>query len=151
MKEYRAVAKNIRTSVTKAKIPADVVKGMHVGEALDVLTYMNKKAAGDVLKVVKSAAANAVHNFDAKIKNLYISDVRIDKGLQFRRMKAGSRGSPKFFDLHHAHITVVLKEVEDSSKEAKVSEAKKEEVVVAKAKKAAPKSAKKPVAKAKSK
>lgn len=120
MKEYKAVAKNIKSSVTKAQIPARIVKGMDIEEAIPVLRYMNKKAAGLVLKVVESAKANAVHNFDAKSDNLFISDIRVDKGLNIRRMRAGSRGSPIFFDRHMANITVVLRErLEDVEKVTK--------------------------------
>jgi large subunit ribosomal protein L22 len=93
MKTVKAIAKNVRGSVRKARIPAMVVEGMYVDEALPVLKYMPKRAALNVYKVVNSARANAVNNFGMNPENLVITRVQVDKGMTLKRFRPKSRGN----------------------------------------------------------
>lgn len=153
MKTIVAKAKNVRGSAQKARIPAMIVKGMTVTEALPILEYMPKSAAKDVYKVVNSAKANAVHNNNLDEDNLFIKDVRVDKSASYRRMKAGSRGGAIFFHKHFCHITVelgLLSEVEESKEETKDVKPVKKEAKTAKAEVKEAKAPKKKVATKKS-
>ena len=78
--ESRAVARYIRVSPLKARQVADLVRGKNIKEALGILRYTNKKSAPLINKVVKSAVANAEHNFDMDSDALYISEIMIDEG-----------------------------------------------------------------------
>ena len=60
--EARAQAKMIRVSPQKARLVVDLVRGKQVKEALGMLEYVNKSATPAIIKVVKSAAQNAVYN-----------------------------------------------------------------------------------------
>ena len=60
--EARAQAKMIRVSPQKARLVVDLVRGKKVKEALGILEYVNKSATPAIIKVVKSAAQNAVYN-----------------------------------------------------------------------------------------
>jgi large subunit ribosomal protein L22 len=104
----KSIAKNVKGSARKARIPARVVLGMKVEQALPVLQFMEKAAAKDVYKVVKSAAANAEHNFKLNAADLVIESIVVDDGFKLKRNKAGSRGGPIFFDRRYCHITVKL-------------------------------------------
>ncbi|GAB4285154.1 MAG: hypothetical protein Kow0081_2810 [Candidatus Dojkabacteria bacterium] len=106
-----AVAKNVRGSARKARIPAEVVKGMLVEEALPVLKYIEKSAAKDVWKVINSAKSNAIHNYGVAPENLVIENIRVDKGMRLRRYKAGSRGMARPIHKHFCHITVELRDL----------------------------------------
>ena len=64
--EARAQAKMIRVSPQKARLVVDLVRGKQVKEALGMLEYVNKSATPAIIKVVKSAAQNAVYNEGAE-------------------------------------------------------------------------------------
>lgn len=108
MAKVVAIAKNVKGSVQKIKIPVDVVRGMQVDYALSVLEYMPKRAAKEVWKVVKSAQANATHNQNLKSEDLYIHEIKVDKGNGFRRYRPGSRGNANPMYRYFSNISVVL-------------------------------------------
>lgn len=109
--EIKAVAKNIKSTPKKARIPADVVRGMFVEEALPILKYMPKKAALDIYKVVNSARANAVNNFNINPANLIIWEIRVDEGMKLRRGRPHARGSIRPFVRRFSTVSVTLKDI----------------------------------------
>ena len=121
--ESKAILKNLGISPKKVRIPAEVVRGMSVVEALTTLRFMRKSAAADLAKVIKSAASNAMNRFSANPENLLISEIRVDKG--GRRIKhyhpRAKGGGYYVWERGKSHITVVLK---DSSKKEVVEDKK---------------------------
>jgi large subunit ribosomal protein L22 len=108
---YRAVLKHTRISPRKARLVADLIRGMDVEEALSVLAYTRKKAAPVVGKVVRSAAANARRSPAAlETDDLFIQEIRVDKGVTLKRWRPRAMG--RAFPIHRptSHITVVLEE-----------------------------------------
>ena len=73
--EARAQAKMIRVSPQKARLVVDLVRGKQVKEALGILEFVNKSATPAIIKVVKSAAQNAVFNEGAQEDKLYINQI----------------------------------------------------------------------------
>ena len=73
--EAKAVAKTIRVSPQKARLVVDLVRGKTVKEALGILEYVNKSATPAIIKVVKSAAQNAVFNEGAEEDKLFIKEI----------------------------------------------------------------------------
>ncbi|MCX5779408.1 MAG: 50S ribosomal protein L22 [Firmicutes bacterium] len=110
--EARAVAHHIRVSPLKARQVADLVRGKAIKEALGILKYTNKKSAPLINKVLKSAVANAEHNFDMDSDALYVSAIMIDVGPTLKRMKPRAYGRADVMRHRTSHITVVLKERE---------------------------------------
>lgn len=110
--EARAVAHHIRVSPLKARQVADLVRGKAIKEALGILRYTNKKSAPLINKVLKSAVANAEHNFDMDSDALYVSAIMIDVGPTLKRMKPRAYGRADVMRHRASHITVVLKERE---------------------------------------
>jgi large subunit ribosomal protein L22 len=106
--EVRAVAKYIRMSAQKVRLVADLVRGMDVQEALNVLQFTPKAAAYEVRKVVRSAAANAEENLGISADELYIAEITADEGPTLKRGRPGARGRYKPLLKRSAHITVVL-------------------------------------------
>lgn len=102
--------KNAPTSPQKARLVADLVRGMNAVESLEVLSLIQKKAAGIIRKVVRSAIANAEHNTEANKEALVISRILVGDGLKFRRFRAVSRGRAHGFVRRRSHILVELKE-----------------------------------------
>ncbi|MCV5871492.1 50S ribosomal protein L22, partial [Escherichia coli] len=69
-----------RISPQKARLVADLIRGKSVDQALEILTFSNKKAAALVKKVLESAIANAEHNEGADIDDLNVAKIFVDEG-----------------------------------------------------------------------
>lgn len=110
--ESRAIARYLRVSPLKARQVADLVRGKDVKEALGILRYTNKKSSPLISKVVKSAVANAEHNYDMDSDALYISEILINEGPTLKRMKPRAYGRADVRRHRTSHITVVLRERE---------------------------------------
>ena len=110
--EVRAVTKYIRSSAQKMRLVTDLVRGMDVNEALDVLQFTPKTAAGQVRKTLASAVANAEENFGLSRDDLFIARITADEGPTLRRGRPGARGRYKPILKRSSHLTVVLEEKE---------------------------------------
>lgn len=103
----KAVLKNYRQSPRKVRLLADLVRGKKVKEALAVLTFADKRAAGPFSKVIESAAANA-KQAGREVDHLKIVKVAVDKGTVFTRFMPRARGSASPIKRRNSHITVEL-------------------------------------------
>lgn len=110
--ESRAIARYLRVSPLKARQVADLVRGKDVKEAMGILRYTNKKSSPLISKVVKSAVANAEHNYDMDSDELYIFEILINEGPTLKRMKPRAYGRADVRRHRTSHITVVLRERE---------------------------------------
>ncbi|CCO07804.1 50S ribosomal protein L22 [Desulforamulus hydrothermalis] len=106
--EARAVAKFIRVSPRKARMVVDLIRGKKLNEALAILRYTPNKAAAAVTKVVKSAAANAEHNYDMDKDELVITKIYVDQGPSLKRMMPRAMGRADIIKRRTSHITVVV-------------------------------------------
>ncbi|MDR1616370.1 MAG: 50S ribosomal protein L22 [Syntrophomonadaceae bacterium] len=110
--ESRAVARYIRVSPLKARQVADLIRKKNIKEAAGILRYANKKPARFIDKVLKSAVANAEHNYNMDSDILYVSEIYIDEGPTLKRMKPRGYGRADVMRHRTSHITVILKEKE---------------------------------------
>ena len=112
--KYRAQAKHIPMSPRKVRRIADMVRGMDVVSALDLLRFTPHTAASPVSKLIKSAVSNAEENFGADREVLFISEIFADGGPRHRLApyggRFGGRGRFKPIIKRSSHITVVLSE-----------------------------------------
>ncbi|MBV8445891.1 MAG: 50S ribosomal protein L22 [Candidatus Dormibacteraeota bacterium] len=90
--EVVATSKWVRTTARKARLVSQMVEGLPVAEALVVLTYSPRSAARDVAKVIKSAAANAEHNYNLDSSALRVARVEVDSATIIKRWRAKPRG-----------------------------------------------------------
>ena len=110
--ETRAVARYVRIAPRKARQVTELVKGKDAQEALAILKHTPKKGARLIGKVLKSAIANAEHNFEMNKNDLYVAEVRIDDGPTMKRWRPRMRGIPAPILKRTSHITVVVRERE---------------------------------------
>lgn len=110
--EARAIARYLRVSPFKARQVADLIRGKDVDEAVGILRYTNKKSAPLISKVLKSAMANAEHNYDMDTDALYVSEIYIDEGPIIKRMRPRAYGRADIRRHRTSHITVVVRERE---------------------------------------
>ena len=106
--EAKAILRSARISAQKARLVADLVRGMPVGKAANVLEYTNKKAAHMVRKVLLSAVANAENNLGADVDELKVSRIFVDEGPTMKRMHARAKGRGSRILRRTSHITVVV-------------------------------------------
>lgn len=108
--EAKAIARYVRLTPRKARLVADLVRGKSALEALDVLTFTNKKAAGIIKKVLNSAIANATNNFEMDEEKLFVSTIMIDEGPVLKRLKPRAMGRADIIKKKTSHVTVVVSE-----------------------------------------
>ncbi len=110
-KGYRAIAKYILVSPSKVRPVADLVRGKGYEEAVAILEAMPQKGARLILKVLKSAGANALNqNRKLDEESLYVSCLKIDEGPRLKRVWARSHGKRDILLKRMSHITVVVDE-----------------------------------------
>ncbi|OEF23032.1 50S ribosomal protein L22 [Vibrio rumoiensis] len=105
-----AIAKHnfARISPQKARLVADQIRGKSVEQALEVLTFSNKKAAELIKKVLDSAIANAEHNEGADIDDLSVAKIFVDEGPIMKRIMPRAKGRADRILKRSSHITVVV-------------------------------------------
>ncbi|NJN15966.1 MAG: 50S ribosomal protein L22 [Oscillochloris sp.] len=106
--EVKAVTRYVRISPLKVRLVMDVVRGMPVDRALGTLRYMPQKAAREVARTIKSAAANAEHNFDLDPDALIVKRIYADQGPVLKRFMPRARGMANRIRKPTTHITVVV-------------------------------------------
>ena len=109
--EAKAVAKTVRIAPRKVRLVLDLIRGKEVGEAISILKLTNKRTSPVVEKVLKSAVANAEHNYDMDIDSLYISEVFADEGPTLKRFRPRAQGRATKINKRTSHITVVVSEM----------------------------------------
>ncbi len=112
--EVKASAKKIRLSPRKVRLVIDLVRGAKVNDALDQLMFVNKGPKNTVVKLIKSAVANAVNTYDLSEDNLFIKEIRVDEGVTLKRWMPRARGRATPVRKRTSHIMLVLGEVKDS-------------------------------------
>lgn len=111
--EAKAITKYVRVSPLKVRLVMDVVRGKPVDRALAELRYMPQKAAREVAKTIKSAAANAVENFDMIQTDLVIKRIYADEGPSLKRFMPRARGMANQIKRRTTHITVIVDDGQD--------------------------------------
>ena len=97
-----------RISPQKARLVADQIRGKSVDQALEILTFSNKKAAVLVKKVLESAIANAEHNEGADIDDVNVAKIFVDEGPTMKRIMPRAKGRADRILKRSSHITVVV-------------------------------------------
>ncbi len=105
----KASLTNYRQSPRKVRLVANAVKGKSLAAADTVLSYMPKRAAEPIQKLIKSAAANA-YNLGADTSTLVIQNIEVNKGLVMKRIRARAMGVAKRINKRTSHVDVTLGE-----------------------------------------
>jgi len=106
----QATLRNARMAAQKMRLVADQVRGLPVEQALNVLTFSNKKAAHMIKKVLESAIANAEHNDGADVDELRVARICVDEGPTMKRWRARARGRAAKILKRTSHVTVTVEE-----------------------------------------
>ncbi len=104
----RATARYVRVSPRKVRLIADQVRGKHIDDARSLLQFSRRSAAGDVSKVIESAAANAEANHDLIGDEMVVHSIRVDEGPTLKRFRPRAMGRATPINKRTCHITVAL-------------------------------------------
>ncbi|MBW2273316.1 MAG: 50S ribosomal protein L22 [Deltaproteobacteria bacterium] len=113
--EVRASLQNYRISAQKARLVANQVRGKGVEEAIDTLSVSQKKFAGPLSKLLRSAVANAENKNDdqhagIEVDNLVVKTITVDEGPSMWRIRPRAQGRASWVQKRSSHVTVVLTE-----------------------------------------
>ena len=106
--EVSATHRFSRLSPQKARLVADQIRGLPVEQAVELLSFSNKRAAAVMKKVLDSAIANAEHNEGADIDELKVGSVMVDEGPTYKRFRARARGRSTRILKRSSHIKVTV-------------------------------------------
>lgn len=105
---YTATHRFARISARKVRPVADLIRGKHADEALEILRYQPHRGARLLEKVLKSALGNAEDRRASTVDHLVVVDVRIDGGPMFKRVQPKSRGMANMIKKRTSHIRVTV-------------------------------------------
>lgn len=115
--KVQARAKYVRQSPYKVRLVLDLVRGMPVEQALATLDFTNRRAAPTIKKVLKSAVANAEHNFALDTDELFVAEAYADEGPTLKRWRPRARGRATRINKRTSHITIVVADEDDFQEE----------------------------------
>ena len=108
--EVKARLRFARISPRKARLVADLVRGKRSEESLNILTFTKKAAAKIIIKLLKSAIANATQKKTIDIDRLYIKQITVDQGPTMKRFQPRALGRATTIRKRTSHINIVLDE-----------------------------------------
>ncbi len=108
---------NLRISPRKVRLVAGLIRGKKVSEAQNQLAFLNKRSTDPILKLLKSAIANAKNNAKANEENLVVSRIFVDCGPVLKRHMPRAFGRAAAIMKRTSHVTIVLEEKETKAKE----------------------------------
>jgi len=111
--EVKASLKYLRIAPRKVRLVADLIRGKKVSEAILMLEFCRKRAARPLLKLLKSALANAKNNFNftpERLEKLYVKKLVVNEGTKLKRWRPVAMGSAHLIQKKTSHVELVLDE-----------------------------------------
>ena len=106
--ETKSIVRGVRLSSDKGRLVADMIRGKKVDQALNILTFTPRKAAGIIKKALESAIANAEHNDGADIDALKVKSIMVERGMFLKRFQARAKGRGNRVLKHTCHIFITV-------------------------------------------
>lgn len=113
-----AILRNCPTSPRKMRLVVDLIRGVDVNKALDILKFSPKEASGRVEKLLMSAIAN----WQAKNEGVRLEDTKlvvrtafVDSGRQLKRLRPAPQGRGHRIRKRSNHVTLLLESVNNAS------------------------------------
>ena len=110
---WQATHKYARISSRKVKLIVDLIRGVDVQEAMNMLKFTPNRAAIAVSKVLTSAIANA-NEAEANVEQLFVAEARVDEGPTIKRFRPKDRGRAHQILKRTSHITVVVEQEQEA-------------------------------------
>ena len=107
----KAQGKYIRQSPYKMRLVLNLIRGLDVQEALNVLTFTKRRAAVEIKQVLESAISNAEANYSLNVSDLYISKAIANEGPTLKRFRPRARGRAGRINKRTSHLLIELESV----------------------------------------
>lgn len=106
----KASLRGLRVAPRKVRLVADLLRGKHVEEALNILLFTEKKSAKPLEKLLRSAVANADQQGNVDVDNLYVGTINVDSGPTMKRFRPRAMGRAAPILKRTSHVTIGLEE-----------------------------------------
>ncbi|MBI4238005.1 MAG: 50S ribosomal protein L22 [Deltaproteobacteria bacterium] len=106
----KATFSHVRMAPTKVRVVANLVRGKRVETAMELLQFCTRRAAGPVLKLLKSALANADQRGGVDVDRLYVRTLTVNEGPRLKRSRPRSRGMAHPIVKASSHLQIELGE-----------------------------------------
>jgi len=123
--QYTAKLSFLRQAPRKVRSVGDLIKGLPVNEAEAQLLAQTRRPSKALLKLLRSAVANAKNNKQENVQHLFVESIRVDGGPMLKRMLPRARGSASPIQKKMSHVTLVLGVNENLKSRFKIVVAKK--------------------------
>lgn len=123
--EVKSTSKYVRLSPKKARDVAREIQGLPASSAMDILNFTPRKAAQLISKTLKTAMADAEHNFKLDAESLTVKEAVIGIGPALKRFKPRAKGSAGAIRRPTSHIFITLTDAEVPSKKTKSAKSAK--------------------------
>ena len=115
----KAVVRHVRMSASKARVVLDLIRDKDVQTADEILRFSERDAAIVIRKLLRSAVANAEHNDEQIVDDLYVSACFADEGKTLRRFRPRARGRASRIRKRTCHITIIVSRLPEDKLERK--------------------------------
>ncbi len=106
--EVIAKLKSLRIAPRKVRLVAGLIRRMPAEAAEKQLVFLNKASSLPVLKLLRSAMANAEHNFKLDKQSLWVKTITVDGGMTIKRFRPRAHGSAAPIRKRTSHVTLIL-------------------------------------------
>ena len=113
----KAINKNVRSSPRKINILLKNIRGKKADIAIRNLSFTRQRIAYEIKKTVQSAVANAEHNNQYDIDNLYIKEAYVGKSIVLKRFRARAKGRASGIKKPYSNLTIILSENNNKKEE----------------------------------
>lgn len=124
----KAELNKYRQAPRKVRLLAELVKGKKVEDAIALVSFSGKRAADPIVKLIKSAVANATHNFNLSADSLFVKNMRVDGGFVMKRGMPRAFGRSFLIKKRTSHVLLELESKEVAAKAKKVEKVEKKPV-----------------------
>lgn len=113
MQEATAKVTYVRIAPRKVQIVLDLIRNQPADKAMAILKHTPKAACEPLMKLLKSAMANAENNFNMDPNRLYVAEANVGQGPTLKRIRPRDHGRAFRINKKTSHITITLREVEE--------------------------------------
>jgi large subunit ribosomal protein L22 len=118
----KAELKNYRQSPRKVRLVADLIRGKKAEDALTLLDFTVKRASDPMRKLLVSAIANAKHNFNIPVNELFVKEIRVDEGPTLKRFRARAFGRASGIKKRTSRVLINLDKITVDTKKTETEE-----------------------------